>query len=38
MSIDTYQLTEDSDSKELANKYFKFLLSVDIATARYDKI
>lgn len=36
MRIDTYQLTEDSDNKELAKEYFKFLLSVDIATARYE--
>ena len=36
MKIDTYQLTKYSQNKDLAKEYFRFLLSVDVATARYE--
>lgn len=37
MKIDTYQLTKYSENKELAIEYLKFLLTDEVATARYEK-
>jgi len=37
MKIDTYQLTKYSENKELAIEYLKFLLTDEVAAARYEK-